>query len=124
MKWSRYNYIYDSPKHGTLLFNLLSGAFFDISDPETKSDIMSLKANPDRHEFSDDDENYNMLISSGVICNDDDDNRNLLNFSLLASRLNPQYRSLTILPTLNCNLACNYCFEEANRSDAVMQTNC
>lgn len=40
MKWSKYNYIYTSPKHGTLLFNMLSGAFFDISDLETKSDML------------------------------------------------------------------------------------
>lgn len=115
MQWSKYNYIYESPKHGTLLFNLISGAFIDISDPETKSEIFKLKENPDAYDFSNDKENYDFLLSAGVICENDEDNRNILNFQLLSNRFHPQARSLTILPTLNCNLACKYCFEEANR---------
>lgn len=120
MKWSKYNYIYKSPKHGTLLFNMLSGAFFDISDPETEADILKLKEDPDGYDFSDTQDSYEMLLSSGIICKDDDSNRNLLIYSLLSSRFNPNVKNLTILPTLDCNLACNYCFEEAHRCSGVM----
>lgn len=58
MKWSKYNYIYTSPKHGTLLFNMLSGAFFDISDLEAKADILRLKENPDTYDFEDNKDIY------------------------------------------------------------------
>lgn len=57
-KWSKYNYIYESSQHGTLLFNMLSGAFFDMSDPETKADIMRLKEDPEHYDFSNDMDTY------------------------------------------------------------------
>lgn len=120
MQWSKYNYIYDSPKHGMLLFNLISGAFIDISDPETQAEIFKLKESPDSYDFSNDKENYDFLLSAGVICENDEDNRSMMNFKLLANRFHPMARSLTILPTLNCNLACKYCFEEAHRRAGKM----
>ena len=61
-------------------------------------------------------------MSAGVICENDEDNRNILNFKLLSNRFHPKARSLTILPTLNCNLACKYCFEEANRRVGKMSS--
>lgn len=120
MKWSKYNYIYESSQHGTLLFNMLSGAFFDMSDPEAKADIMRLKEDPEHYDFSDDMDIYNMLVSSGVLCADDEDNKNVMMYRVLADRFNPRRRILTILPTLDCNLACTYCFEASNRCAGVM----
>lgn len=120
MKWSKYNYIYTSPKHGTLLFNMLSGAFFDISDLEAKADILRLKENPDTYDFEDNKDIYEQLVSSGVLCEDDTDNKNLMHFNLLSARFQENKNHITILPTLDCNLACKYCFEEANRSNTVM----
>lgn len=99
---------------------MLSGAFFDISDPETEVGILKLKEDPDGYDFSDARESYEMLLSLGIICKDDDNNRNLLIYSLLSGRFNPRVKNLTILPTLDCNLACNYCFEEAHRCSGVM----
>lgn len=122
MKWSKYNYIYDSPKHGTLLFNLLSGAFVDISDSETRANIFRIKENPNNYDFSENKENYDFLISAGILCENDDDNRNVINFNILSTRFHPLARSLTIMPTLDCNLACKYCFEEANRKKGKMSS--
>lgn len=120
MKWSKYNYIYESAQHGTLLFNMLSGAFFDISDPEAKADMMRLKEDPDNYDFGDDNDSYSLLCSSGVICEDDEDNKNVMIYKALSSRFHPRARNLTILPTLDCNLACNYCFEESHRCAGIM----
>ena len=121
MKWSDYNYIYESSRHGTLLFNKLTGAFFDISDPETKAEMLKLKEDPDGYDFTDDPEACQKLLSAGVICNDDDETaRNMLTYSLLAARFSPSVKYLTLLPTLDCNLACTYCFEEAHRCSGMM----
>lgn len=120
MKWSRYNYMYESSKHGTLLFNMLTGAFFDMSDPETKVDMLRLKEDPENYDFSDDMDTRNTLVSSGVLCEDDDDNKNVLIYKLLSSRFDPRNKSLTILPTLDCNLACTYCFEASHQCSGVM----
>lgn len=121
MKWSDYNYIYESPKHGTLLFNKISGAFIDISDTETKSLILKIKENPNSFDFSEDNELYDTLLSAGILCESDEANRTFMNFQLLSYRFHPKVRNLTIMPTLDCNLACNYCFEEANRKTGKMK---
>lgn len=99
---------------------MLSGAFFDINDADVKADIFRLKNNPDQYDFSDDHDNYNLLLSSGVICEDDDDNKNILTYIMLSNRFDKTDKNLTILPTLDCNLSCNYCFEESNRCAGVM----
>lgn len=121
MKWSKYNYIYDSPKHGSLLFNHLSGAFLDISDSDTKEAILRLKEDPYKYQFTEDTkEIYDFLLSAGILCENDNDNRALINFQTLSTRFHPYMRSLTIMPTLDCNLACKYCFEESNRHSGIM----
>lgn len=121
MKWSRYNHIYDSQKHGTLLFNLISGAFLDINDPEVKEDILRLKEDPDKYEFAEEEKDiYDFLLSAGILCEDDEDNKTLIKFNALSTRFHPMARSLAIMPTLDCNLACKYCFEGSNRHAGMM----
>ena len=93
MQWSEYNYIYESPKHGTLLFNLICGAFIDISDPEAKNEISKLKENPDAYDFSNVKENYEFLLSAGIICENDEDNRNIMNFKLLRVGFTPKHEA-------------------------------
>lgn len=120
IKWSKYNYIYESPQYGTLLFNRLSGAFFDISDPDTRADVMRIKEDPEYYDFSEDSNNYKMFISAGVLCEDDEDNKNVMIYRTLSRRFHPNYQSLTILPTLDCNLSCSYCFEASHRQSGRM----
>lgn len=121
MEWSKYNYIYKSPKHGTLLFNLLSGAFIDISEPETESMLLEIRKNPGNFDFSERQDLYDTLLSAGILCDSDQENRDMMNFNMLSYRFHPKVRSLTIMPTLDCNLACKYCFEEANRKTGKMK---
>ncbi|WP_071424834.1 radical SAM/SPASM domain-containing protein [Tidjanibacter massiliensis] len=120
MKWSNYNYIYDSVKHGKLLFNFLSGAFIDINDAETEALIQQIKHNPTQSALITDQETIDSLLTQGIICENDDDNKNMLICNQLAYRFGKNARSLTLIPTLECNLACPYCFEESYRKAGKM----
>jgi len=127
MKWSKYNFLYRSEKHGYLLFNMLSGAFLDINEPKTRDIILKIQDSPANYDFSDDKELLDILINYGVLCvSDDSVNENKALFQTLHQRFNEDIRTLVIMPTLNCNLRCSYCFVGENlkhveMSDEIIQ---
>lgn len=118
MKWSEYNYIYESKRYGRLLFNLLSGAFIDLNENSLYKTVCEIKSNPNNYLV--DEELYKSLIENGVLCEDDSINRNITEYIALSHMFSPQERNLVILPTLNCNLACSYCYEGKNIQNKIM----
>jgi uncharacterized protein len=122
MEWSKYNHVYLSSKHGYLLFNALSGAFLDINDDKLRKVIMDIKENVAEYDFSTKDKLKNLLLSTAIISEQDEENMYIPIYFSLLSRFNKNNRLLTILPTLNCNLACTYCYAETNlRNDKMSE---
>ncbi|MDR1056934.1 MAG: radical SAM protein [Prevotellaceae bacterium] len=120
MEWSKYNYIYHSSKHGYLLFNTLSGTFLDINNDSLRSTLFKIKENINEFDFSNKKKFKDLLLSSAIICERDTYNTSLSKFYALLGRFDGYERILTILPTLNCNLACPYCYEGTNlRNDKM-----
>lgn len=115
MKWSKYNYMYESNKHGNLLFNFFTGVFLDINDPQTYAVILKLKNDPNFSISESDDDARKLLISSGILIEDDDNLKDMMDYSIMHERFEPKNRKLTILPTLGCNLTCTYCYEQSNQ---------
>ena len=120
MKWSRYNYIYESGKHGKLLFNLLSGAFVDLNDEELYRKIMSIKDSSDDVNKSDT-EIYDSLAENGILCESDEINCNIVDYVTLSKMFSPEQRNLVILPTMGCNLTCSYCYESGRTQNKKMK---
>ncbi|MDR1984957.1 MAG: radical SAM protein [Prevotellaceae bacterium] len=126
MNWSKHNYIYKSQQHGYLLFNFLSGAFLDINDDTTRREIYKIKKDVTAYDFSDKQETYDLLNNSGIICESDENNENIVFLRSLLSKFDDETKVITIIPTLNCNLACTYCYAGKNlkhesMSDEVLQ---
>lgn len=116
MKWSKYNLIYESPKHGWLLFNMLSGTFIDLNDDEAREIIESLRCNGDVDNLlASDNELRDYLLSSAIINeNGDADNLALLKMRSLMNRFDSSKKKTVIVPTMDCNLRCSYCFIGGN----------
>lgn len=59
----------------------------------------------------------NVLVSTGVLCDkfDDDDYLNKLRFINQASQHDMSSLGIIIVPTLDCNFSCPYCFEKNKR---------
>ena len=121
MQWSKYNLIYSSPEHGELLFNFLSGVFMELNDTPSKTLINELKNGNMEALATEDKSVKDFLLSSAIINTDGDEtNLNLLKLQSQMNRFDKRYRSITILPTVNCNLKCGYCFVGENIANKSM----
>lgn len=117
MKFSRYNYLFHSSKHGYLLYNAASNAFVKLD----KSSFDKLKAIEKKPNLIN--ELNNAIISklkdSQIIVTDEND-------FIYRKRMNYYYNTfdsvnlgLAIAPTTHCNFNCSYCYE-ANRKPKYM----
>lgn len=120
MIWSNYNYIYDSPKHGHLLFNYLTGAFLDISDDDSYHTILQIQKNVNTFDFSKHEELHRFLLDNGIICQSDEFNEDVLYYKNVLAKSQTAYKVLVIVPTLDCNLSCPYCYEGKNKKKQSM----
>ena len=119
MKWSSYNHLYESPRHGRLLFNFLSGAYVDLNDSRLYERVISIKDNPSNAVHIDSELSAS-LIENGILCEDESANKNLTDYALLCHMFSPNEKNLVILPTLGCNLSCSYCYEGENVQNKKM----
>ena len=120
MIWFKYNYEYTSKKHGRLLFNYLSGVFLDINDEEIFAQLEKIKEDPEKFDFSGDKELFSYLVDNGIICDRDETNEELLFYNNIRLRTQQSYKTLVIVPTLDCNLRCPYCYEGLNKPHTSM----
>jgi uncharacterized protein len=108
MKWSKYNYLYCSNSK-YYLYNSLSNSLMEI-DADTFASLSGLKAG---QEFrTENTELHTMLQKAKVIVENDKDEYYNIKYREQYHRFNNKTLQLTINPTLHCNFACVYCFED------------
>jgi len=106
---SRFNVIVNLPDKRNAVFNTFTTALV-ILDREVIKQYLELnsKYNVCGNEISD---ISNVLYSKGFLVPINIDELDLVRSQYLASRYSSETRTVTITPTLACNLCCPYCFE-------------
>ncbi|MDR2407957.1 MAG: radical SAM protein [Bacteroidales bacterium] len=110
MIWSKYNYLFESEKFGFLLYNSLSNSFIELDS----DGFLYLKSIKDSGivDIRGDTEFLNNLINAKVFVQNDKDEFYNMKYTAHYQRFDNKFLELTLNPTLHCNFACRYCFEE------------
>lgn len=110
MKQSQFNYIYKKDEM-YIAYNTFSKAIITLSSNELEilQKIASNNTEGINHEFLDE------LFKQGFIVEDDYDEIAFLRYFHYKTKFSNEQLSLTIAPTLDCNFACPYCYENARK---------
>lgn len=120
MKWSRYNYVLPSRAHGHLLYNALSNTFAEVDD-QTYAQLEAIRQSPEAYDFAQQPALCVQLTQMKALVEDGEEEQslNLLKLKRLYTEYDTSALTLTIAPTLACNFACPYCFQENHRQGAM-----
>ena len=110
MKWSKYNYLYQTDKSECFLYNSMTNSLLEI-DTGTFNDLSTFEKG---QIFQSDNEGLSAALrkARAIVENDKDDFYNL-KYTYHYERFIRHKLQLTINPTLHCNFRCPYCFEGA-----------
>lgn len=107
MKQSEYNFFFKTEQNEYLAFNALKNGLAVINE-ELVNEIKNLReGNVPKLE----EETIKELKKGGFICDDSMDEYGLISVRRHIQQYSSNSFGLTIAPTINCNLACTYCFE-------------
>lgn len=120
MKWSRYNIIYNSPLHGPLLYNTRTRALLSL-DNDMKAIIDGFEKNGDVSiETIPEALRSDFLNAKIFVSGEEDDNfyvqKKYLKYK---ENFNTHAVGFIIVPTLECNFACPYCYEKGRRHGSM-----
>ena len=110
LKPSYYNHIEELDSGKTVLYNFLTGGLFELH----KKDINNIKTildNPNQTYNQDLAHLKKMLKEKYFLISDDCDEMDLIRYRNLSKRFNNQSGHLIIMPTMDCNFKCTYCYE-------------
>lgn len=108
-KWSRYNYVFESPKYGNFIYNARTNSFIKINDTlyhiikEKDIDINKLSALVKKTFLK-----HKILVEEGQ----DDTYFYNKKFLFYSRTFSQKTLGLTIATTTHCNFRCHYCYEE------------
>lgn len=115
MKPSMYNFVWSTADpEKAIIFNSLTTALVEIG--KTCKDLLDLPRfdydmlSPSERQFVDG------LKRGGFVLNDETDELSILKFVCYSARYSRIKLELTIAPTLRCNFACNYCYEQSGEN--------
>lgn len=112
-KKSFYNIIIDKIDGKYLLFNSLSGSLVLLNE-ECKNFYDRIE---DIYDLNDQElEYFNLMKENALLVDYDLDEYGLYTIKEKSNRYNPQMFTLTIAPTMNCNMNCPYCYEKKEQS--------
>ncbi|WP_252229828.1 radical SAM protein [Clostridium sp. ZBS15] len=114
MKKSIYNIIINEGYNNNLIYNSFSGALVNLNEEYYKI-LNNLEVSNEKSKIIDELKNVGLLVEDSV------DEIKVLERKRNEIIQNESILSLTIAPTLNCNLNCSYCFEE--KKVGIMNTN-
>lgn len=110
---SKFNlYIDDNNKK--YIYNLISGSIVEINYNLFMyfTEIDKTKAKKiDKHRFSG--KLIQLLIDKNILYEDENDEMSLLEFKYNKDKYDDSFLSIVMLPTLQCNLKCHYCYEKS-----------
>ena len=110
MIWTKYNHLFESDKFGYLLYNSITNSFLKLEENIYKQ-LIQLKEEPSFYKKIDI-ELMELLKSMCVIFDGkEEDIDNILLMQYQIQQFDKTQRNLTIIPTLDCNFKCAYCFE-------------
>ncbi|WP_104373804.1 radical SAM/SPASM domain-containing protein [Desulfocucumis palustris] len=114
MKPSFYNFIWPTEDPGkVMIFNSLTTSLAEVGRTHAKL------LNTPRFEYNDLPEAAKQfaggLKQGGFLLEDETDELKILKFAYNSGKYDPRRLGLTIAPTLRCNFACTYCFEQAGK---------
>ena len=113
MKLSKFNiikYINDD----TIIYNTISAGVLML-DKEYSKYFKDIQNNG----TSDKEDLVEQLKQGNMLLDDDIDEVSMLEVANYSQRFSNSHLSLTIAPTLNCNFACPYCYEEGHRYSSM-----
>lgn len=109
MKVSNYNIFLNSDK-GRLILNTLTDSYVFVNEEEVKILQNSERITQDLFDSN----RINYLKNAGILINNDFSELEYLKNKYSMETHNSEVFNLTILPTLDCNVHCWYCFENRN----------
>lgn len=116
LKQSEFNHFTPAYMDGTIIgFNAFTGVYFTLDEDEfihCAALIEALEQGPETHTAISSDPYGKKLIEAGFLIDKTRDERSLLQERYHINRDSFEGLSLTIAPTVSCNFACGYCFQE------------
>lgn len=112
MKWSKFNHLFESEKHGTFVYNATTNSFARLSN-SLHDEITGVDDwNASLEQF--DEETRELLLKHKIVVEDDFDDQFMRKKKYMRDMLafNNSIVSLTVATTTNCNFMCPYCYEE------------
>ena len=106
VKKSKFNFCYKRKEDQNIIYNTFSKALIALSDDEFlqyRNDTMT------------DAETLEELENNGVLVKDDFDENAFLKYFHYKTKFSNETLYLTIAPTLDCNFACPYCYENRRK---------
>lgn len=107
MKVSMYNVFVEGSDEETILFNTLCGSMVTLN-PSTLCIVKEILGNPSIY---DDGDIYNVLVEQKYLIEDSVDEIEIIKQRKMAGIKDHNRLDLIIMPTLDCNFACTYCYE-------------
>ena len=105
MRPSDYNYEFSLDDGTLVVYNTFNRAFIEVD----KDELDWLQH--DLRNFSTED--LSLLYENGFVVDDEYDERAFLSYQFDRTRYATESFIITIAPTLNCNFACSYCYENS-----------
>ncbi|WP_421921055.1 radical SAM protein [Marinifilum sp.] len=121
LKWSRYNFLLNSSRHGKFIYNSYTNTFLELDDSlfeDFNSLSQSKSVQKDLRDIFSQEEL--MYFKDNYILNEsDDDLVDIMHHQSMARIFDKKHLVLTIAPTQNCNFNCSYCYEKWRNSGSM-----
>lgn len=120
---SRYSYFFKTSKSVCLAYSSKSNSFLELS--ENLYDFLSERVKNNSKVIEDElpAEILHKLEEEGVVCgeNDDEDFVMMSEFVTQSVQHDKSHLNLVLVPTINCNFDCPYCFESDKRGNTMSE---
>ncbi|MCX6827741.1 MAG: radical SAM protein [candidate division Zixibacteria bacterium] len=112
LKLSKYNHFFKLENGNWLAFNALRCGLAELDQPSYDKIAMFSEGKETPH-TPDNDDLRKDFMKGGFLIGSDIEEIDLIKFRHYTARFDGRRLALTIIPTLECNFACDYCYEDA-----------